>query len=210
MYEQRHFLGGMLPGSHGEGDTLYVVYRVRDVVRIPPSLFGLPLEEAALRVLTERYVGFVHPDMGIIVAVFDVDVDPEGRLLPGDGATYHDSEYSVLAFKPRVKEVVEGVVVNAQQYGIWVNLGPIEGFAHITQLMDDRVIFDQQRKAMIGEKTRKIVEIGNVVRARVVSVSMPTEPTLRPRIQLTLRQPYLGRPEWYRRKEEAKTAGQAQ
>ncbi|ALL00169.1 DNA-directed RNA polymerase subunit E' [Pyrodictium delaneyi] len=182
-----------------EGDNLYMIYRVRDTVRIPPSLFGKPLEEAALQVLTEKYVGYVHPDMGIIVAIFDVKVKEEGRIIPGDGATYHESEYSVLAFRPQVKEVVEGIVVNAQQYGLWVNLGPVEGFAHVTQLMDDRVVFDPQRRALIGERSRRIVEIGDVVRARVVSVSIPSEPTMRPRIQLTLRQPYLGKPEWYQK-----------
>ena len=186
-----------------EGDNLYMIYRVRDTVRIPPSLFGKPLEEAALQVLTEKYVGYVHPDMGIIVAIFDVKVKEEGRIIPGDGATYHESEYSVLAFRPQVKEVVEGVVVNAQQYGLWVNLGPVEGFAHVTQLMDDRVVFDPQRRALIGERSRRIVEIGDVVRARVVSVLIPSEPTMRPRIQLTLRQPYLGKPGWYQKQSKS-------
>jgi DNA-directed RNA polymerase subunit E' len=187
---------------------LYVVYSVEDVVRIPPSLFDRPLEEAARLVLSEKYVGFVHPDMGIIVAIFDIEVEPEGKLLPGDGASYHVSRYKVLAFRPQPKEVVEGRVVNAEKYGIWVNLGPIEGFAHISQLMDEQVVFDPQRRAMRGERTGRMIEVGDVVRARVVSVSMPSEPTQRPRVQLTLRQPYLGRPEWYREKREATRAGE--
>ncbi|WP_236698049.1 DNA-directed RNA polymerase [Pyrodictium occultum] len=187
-----------------------MVYRVRDTVRIPPSMFGMPLEEAAFQVLTEKYVGYVHPDMGIIVAIFDVKVGEEGRVIPGDGATYHESEYSVLAFKPEVKEVVEGTVANVQQYGLWVNLGPVEGFAHITQLMDDRVVFDPQRKALIGERTRRLVEINDVVRARVVSVSMPSEPTMRPRIQLTMRQPYLGKLEWFKKTEGRERSAEAE
>lgn len=187
---------------------MYMVYRVRDVVRIPPSMFGLPLEEAALRVLTERYVGTVHPDMGVIVAVFNVKVSEEGRILPGDGATYHDSEYEVLALKPQVKEVVEGVVTNAQQYGAWVSLGPAEGLVHISQMMDEHVRFDPQRRAFIGERTRRIIEVGDVVRARVISVSLTAFPG-KPRIQLTMRQPYLGKPEWWRRaKQEVKAKTQ--
>jgi len=171
---------------------VYAVYKVRDVVRIPPELFGLPLQEAALKVLSSRYVGFLHPEMGIIVAVFNVNVEGEGRILPGDGATYHNVVYEVLVFKPQVKEVVEGVVVNALNYGAWVNLGPVEGLVHVSQLMDEHVRFDPQRRAFIGEKTGRVIEVGDSVRARVVSVSMP--PTGgKPRIQLTLRQPYLGK-----------------
>ncbi|ABM80305.1 DNA-directed RNA polymerase subunit E'' [Hyperthermus butylicus DSM 5456] len=179
---------------------MYAIYRVRDVVRIPPSLFGMSLEEAALKVLTEKYVGYVHPEMGVIVAIFDVKVSEEGRVIPGDGATYHDSEYSVLAFKPIVKEVVEGVVVSIQQSFARISLGPVEGIAHISQVMDEHVIFDPQRRAFIGERTRRIVEVGDIVRTRVISVSMPSEPIGRPRIQLTMRQPYLGKTEWHKRK----------
>ncbi len=186
--------------------TLYAIYRVRDVVRIPPSLFTLPLEEAATRILTEKYVGTVHPDIGVIVAVFDVKVDENGRLIPGDGATYHDSEYSILAFKPIPKEVVEGVVVSVQQHFIRVSLGAADGIAHISQVMDEHVIFDPQRRAFIGERTKRIIEVGDVVRARIVSASIPSEPLARPRIQLTLRQPYLGKPEWYRKKEQVEAA----
>lgn len=188
---------------------MYIVYHVRDVVRIPPSLFGLPLEEAALRVLMDKYVGAVHPEMGVVVAVFNIKVSEEGRLLPGDGATYHDSEYDVLALNPQVKEVVEGVVVDAQNYGAWVNLGPVEGFVHISQMMDEHVRFDPQRRAFIGERTRRIVEVGDVVRARVVSVSV-TGLGGKPRIQLTMRQPYLGKPEWWRQREKQKAAPQQQ
>lgn len=188
---------------------MYIVYHVRDVVRIPPSLFGLPLEEAALRVLMDKYVGIVHPEMGVVVAVFNIKVSEEGRLLPGDGATYHDSEYDVLALNPQVKEVVEGVIVDAQNYGAWVNLGPVEGFVHISQMMDEHVRFDPQRRAFIGERTRRIVEVGDVVRARVVSVSV-TGLGGKPRIQLTMRQPYLGKPEWWRQREKQKAAPQQQ
>ncbi len=185
------------------------MYHVRDVVRIPPEFFGLPLEEAALRVLTDRYVGTVHPDMGVIVAIFNVKVSEEGRILPGDGATYHDSEYDVLAFNPRVKEVLEGTVVNAVNYGLWVNVGPVEGIVHISQLMDEHVRFDPQRRAFIGERTGRVIEVGDVVRARVVSVSM-SGMVGRPRLQLTMRQPYLGKIEWYRKKSgEAKAAENA-
>ncbi len=182
---------------------MYMVYKVKDVVRIPPSMFGMPLEEAALRVLADKYVGTVHPEMGVIVAVFNVKVNEEGRILPGDGATYHDSEYEVIALNPRVKEVVEGVIVNAQNYGAWVSLGPVEGLVHISQMMDEHVRFDPQRRAFIGDRTRRIIEVGDVVRARVVSVSM-TGLGNKPRIQLTMKQPYLGKPEWWKHKEKEK------
>ncbi len=177
---------------------MYVVYRVRDIIRIPPSLFNMPLEEAARRVLVDRYVGYVDPELGVIVAVYNVKVSEYGRILPGDGATYHESEFDVLAYKPVLKEVVEGVVVNVPDFGLFVNLGPIDAFVHRTQITDEELRYDDQRRAFIGVKTGRVVEKGDEVRARVIAVSMPTEPSQKPRIQLTMRQPMLGKVEWVR------------
>ena len=181
---------------------MYVVYRVRDVIRIPPSLFSLPLEEAARRVLVSRYVGYVDPELGVIVAVYNIKVSEHGRILPGDGATYHESEFDVLAFKPIVGEVVEGRVETVQEFGIFVNLGPVDGFIHRTQITDEELQFDAQRRAFIGVKTRRVIEKGNTVRARIVAVSVPREVGQKPRIQLTMRQPLLGRLEWVREEVE--------
>jgi DNA-directed RNA polymerase subunit E' len=186
---------------------LYVVYRVRDIIRIPPSLFDLPLEEAARRVLVDRYVGYVDPELGVIVAVYNIKVSEYGRILPGDGATYHESEFDVLAYKPVLKEVVEGVVVNVPDFGLFVSLGPIDAFIHRTQIVDEELRYDDQRRAFIGVKTGRVVEKGDEVRARIIAISMPTDPTQKPRIQLTMRQPFLGKVEWVR--EEVKRVEEA-
>ena len=175
---------------------MYIIAEVEDVVRIPPNLFGFPLKEAALKVLRERYEGYLHPDLGIIITVFDVKVEELGRILPGDGATYHNARFKVLSFKPQVKEVVEGIVVGATDKGLFVNLGPVDGFLHKSQISDKRVLFDERGGRYIIEETRQVVEKGDKVRARVVGVSFPTEPTARPRIILTMRQPLLGKLEW--------------
>lgn len=175
---------------------MYIIAEVEDVVRIPPSLFGFPLKEAALKVLRERYEGYLHPDLGIIITVFDVDVEELGRILPGDGATYHNTRFKVLSFKPQVKEIVEGIVVGATDKGLFVNLGPVDGFLHKSQISDKRVFFDEKGGRYIVEETRQVVEKGDKVRARVVGISFPTEPTARPRIILTMRQPLLGKLEW--------------
>jgi DNA-directed RNA polymerase subunit E' len=184
---------------------MYKILKIKGSVRIPPHLFDTDLEEAARRVLEEDLVGSYHPGIGMIVAIINVQVSPEGRLLPGDGGTYHDAVFDVLAYRPVVREVAEGEVVAARNSLAWINLGPLDGVVHISQLMDERVHFDPQRRAFIGEETKRLVEVGDRVRVRVISVSEPAAYGERPRIQLTMRQPYLGKPEWWRRKEQAKS-----
>ncbi|NPA05041.1 MAG: DNA-directed RNA polymerase [Crenarchaeota archaeon] len=175
---------------------MYLVAVVKDVVRIPPSLFDKPLQEAATRVLRERYEGYLHPELGIVVTVFDVKVSEYGRILPGDGATYHDAEFKILAFKPAVKEVVEGIVSDARVQGLFVNLGPIEGFIHKSQIMDDEVDFDPSSARFIGRRTRLAVGKNDKIRARVIAISLPSGPMQKLRVHMTMRQPLLGKIEW--------------
>lgn len=182
---------------------MYRIYRLRDVVRIPPEDFNKPLDEAALRVLRDVYEGRVSRDLGIIVAVIDVKVSPEGRIIPGDGGTYHDAEFTILSFNPFVQEVVEGSVVTVTSYGLFIDLGATDGFIHKSQIADEPIEYDPTRPGLRLVESRRLVERGDVVRARVYNVSLMPGKGLR--VNLTLRQPFLGKIEWIERlKEEVK------
>lgn len=176
---------------------MYYIFRVYDIVRISPDMFDLPLEQAALRSLRSKYEGTIDKDLGLILAVFDVKVSEEGMIIHGDGATYHDAEFSILAFKPMIKEVVEGTVVEITDFGAFVNLGPIDALAHKSQILDDVLMYDNRRSALIGKETKKILEKGDIVRARVIAVSTSLSNKIM-RIGITMRQPFLGKLEWIR------------
>ena len=180
---------------------MYILYTVRDVVRIAPEEFGVPLEEAAKKTLREKYEGVVRPVLGVILAVTDVEVEEVGRIIPGDGATYHKAEFKLLAFIPQRNEVVEGPVVEVKDFGAFVRIGPIDGLIHRSQIADDYMEYDASREALIGKETRLVLEKGDVVRARIASVSIaPTTNVVK--VGLTMRQPYLGKLEWIKRQLE--------
>ena len=183
---------------------MYRIYKIRDVIRIPPEDFDKPLENAALNVLRQIYEGRVTRDLGVIVAVIDVDVSPEGKIIPGDGATYHDAVFTVLAFNPFLKEVVEGEVVTVTSYGLFVDLGAADGFIHKSQITDEEIEYDPTRQALIFSRTRKIIERGDTIRARVYNVSLMAAKGLR--VSLTIRQPYLGKIEWIEKSKETAKA----
>ncbi len=181
---------------------MYRVYRLRDVVRIPPEDFDKPLDEAAHRVLREVYEGRVSKELGIIVAVLDVKVDPEGKIIPGDGATYHNAEFTVLAFNPFLQEVVEGEIVTVTSYGLFVNLGATDGFIHKSQIADEPIEYDPTRPGLRLEDTHRLIERGDIVRARIYNVALMPGKGLR--VNLTLRQPYMGKKEWIEKLIEAR------
>jgi len=173
---------------------VYRLYRVRDVVRIPPNKFNKPLEEAAWEELRRTYEGVITRNVGIIVTVFDVRVNPQGRIVPGDGATYHEAEFNMLVFFPFIKEVVEGEINTIVAHGAFVDLGASDGFVYINQIADERIEYDPTRPALILRETKRMLEKGDWVRARVYNVAPLPGKGLR--VQLTMRQPFLGKVEW--------------
>jgi DNA-directed RNA polymerase subunit E' len=153
--------------------------------------------EAALRELRYKLEGLYDPDIGLIIAVLDARVISDGIIppIPGDPRIYYQIRFRVLAFEPVMYEVVKGIVRDARQPGIFVSLGPIDGFIHKSQIMDEPVEYLPERKGFRGVESGRIVEVNDVVRARIVQISKHRR-TGGIRIALTMRQPYLGKEEW--------------
>jgi len=165
--------------------------KVEDVVRIPPDKFGEDLTKVASEVLTEKYVGTLSPDLGLILAVTDVEVEPEGTIIPGDGATYHRAIVELLTFYPVVNEVVTGIVVDVKRIGLFVNIGPVDALVHISQVSDDRMVYREEMSVLEGEETKVRFGKGDVVRGRITAVSLSRPSVLK--IAMTMRQPGLGK-----------------
>jgi len=174
---------------------MFKLIEFEDVVRIPPSMFDKPLEEATLEILKENYEGQIIRDLGIIISVLDVEVSDLGYIVYGDGASYHRARFNALVFTPELHEVVEGEVSIVEEFGLLVRLGPVEGFIHKSQIHDDFFSYNREQNLMLGSKTHRIIRKGDRVRARIVSISYGTKGHML-RIGLTMRQPFLGKLEW--------------
>jgi DNA-directed RNA polymerase subunit E' len=85
-------------------------------------------------------------------------------------------------------------------------VGPVDGYVHKSQIMDDVVSYSREQSAVIGQKTARVLRKGDSVRARIVAVSYGGRRQAL-RVQMTMRQPYLGKLEWIR--EEAKKLAEA-
>jgi len=180
---------------------MYKLVKVEDVVRIPPNKLSEPIENAALKVLRKELEGTIDPKLGYIIAIIDVEDIGLGRIIPGDGATYHDVVFTVLTFQPMLQEVVEGEVIEVLNFGVFVRLGPLDGLCHVSQITDDFITYDSKRSALIGRETGKVISENDRVRARIVAVSLKGG-SRSGKLGLTMRQPFLGKIEWI--KEEVK------
>ncbi len=182
---------------------MYKLVTLKDVLRIPPDRFGEPVEKVALEMLRQEYEKVMDPELGIVLCVVDVEDVGVGRLIPGDGGAFYEATFRVLTFKPEQNEIVEGVVTAIVDFGLFVRLGPIEGLIHISQLMDDFIDYDSKAGILTGKETGKRLMQNDIVRARVVSVSM-VGGARGGKIGLTMRQPFLGKLEWIKEETEKK------
>uniref|UniRef100_A0A7C2V9A2 DNA-directed RNA polymerase subunit Rpo7 n=1 Tax=Ignisphaera aggregans TaxID=334771 RepID=A0A7C2V9A2_9CREN len=180
---------------------MFRLYRLVDVIRVDPAKLDKPLEEVAFEELRKRYEGLKDKNLGIILAITNVNVDPEGYIPLGDGAPYHRVEFEVLAYVPIINEVVEGPVNTIGRMGITMKIGPLEGFVHISQISDEEVKYDPLHNVIVLTQSKKFITQGDIVRARITSVSIGGQARM-PRINMTMRQPYLGKLEWIKEKEE--------
>ncbi|MFQ5831281.1 MAG: DNA-directed RNA polymerase [Candidatus Thorarchaeota archaeon] len=171
---------------------MYSVVTVRDVVRIPPKEFGAPIEEAAMVHLRKQYENVLDRDIGLMIAVIGIDEIGQGRLMPGDGATYHSVTYRVLVFKPVRGELVEGNVVELMDFGAFIRMGPLDGLCHVSQICDDFITQDAKGSALLGKETGRTLAEGDKVRARITSISFESG-NRSGKLGLTMRQPFLGK-----------------
>lgn len=174
---------------------------LKDHIRVPPNLFGLPLEEAIIKRIKTKYSGFISKGLGIIIDVSGVKEVGEGVIIPGDGASYYDVTFEILAFKPEMQEVVLGKIKDIAEFGAFINIGPIDGMIHISQAMDDFVSFSKD-KTLTGKETKRTLKVNDLCRARIIAVSF--KDVLNPKLGLTMRQPGLGRLDWISEETEEK------
>ncbi len=166
---------------------------LKDHIRVEPRFFDLEVSEAVLKCIKAKYDGFIIQDFGIVVDVASVREIKEGIIIPGDGASYYETIFEIITFKPEMQEVIPGRIKDISDFGAFITMGPIEGMIHISQTMDDFVSFSKD-KVLTGKDTKRNLKVGDHCRARVIAVSF--KDVTNPKLGLTMRQSGLGKLEW--------------
>lgn len=184
---------------------MYQLVEINDIVRVPPNLFEESLEDALKDLLAEKYEGKIDRDLGAVILISEVESNGVGKVVPGDGAAYYDTNFKALTYKPELQEVIQGEVIETVEFGAFVRIGPLDGLVHVSQIADDYLNYDPKGKKFIGKETNKELSEGDVVRARIVTVSL--KKSKENKVGLTMRQPGLGKLEWIYEEEEEEKKG---
>ena len=172
---------------------MFYKVELEDHIRVPPSSFGIPLEEAMVSMIKHKYDGYISRDLGIVIDVLDVKEIGDGVIIPGDGAQYYKVSFELITYEPEMQEVVLGSIRDIADFGVFMTIGPMEGMIHVSQTMDDFVSFTKD-KVLQGKESKRILKVGDVCRARLIAISY--KDMANPKLGLTMRQAGLGKIEW--------------
>ncbi|MEM4663202.1 MAG: DNA-directed RNA polymerase [Candidatus Diapherotrites archaeon] len=174
---------------------MFEIVHVKDKLRVPPTKLGTKMKKALLELAQEQYEGIVDEDLGVIVAAINAKKVGEGRIVPGDGAVYYDTELEFLVFRPSLHEVVEGVVSETADFGLFVKIGPMEGLVHVSQIIDEYLNYDSKNSVFISKESKLKIGVNDKLLARIVSISLKGS-LADSKLGLTMRQPFLGKWQW--------------
>lgn len=186
---------------------MFLIVHMNDVVRIPPNRLTNSLKDTAIAILKEKYESMISSDLGYVIRIIDASANSVGKLVAGDGATYHKVTFKALTFYPKLQEIVEGEIVEITDFGAFVRVGPTDALLHLSQITDDYLKSDVKQGIIIANQTAKSLKIGSKIRARVTAISLGKGSGMG-KIGITCRQPYLGAIDWI--EQEVKKAKQAQ
>lgn len=176
---------------------MFKVFGVKDVVAISPKDLKpkLDIDKVVLSILREKYEEKFIQEIGYVVCVISAKPSPFGVIVSRSGFLYNEVEFEFLAWSPTIKEVVEAEVADVRDFGVFLQIGPIEGLVHISQIIDDYVSYDKKGNRIVAKKTKRILSKNDPVRARITSVSY-TPSSMNIRLGFTMRQPFLGKTDW--------------
>ena len=145
---------------------MFQIIDAEDVVRVEPLNFSESLNKMAEKMLKIKYESTLSPEFGYIILIINVKADKVGKILPSDGATYHNVNFKILAYLPKLQEVVEGEVVEITDFGAFVRIGPTDALLHLSQITDEYLNSDVRRVRLLHNKV--VVQLVLVLKCEFV------------------------------------------
>lgn len=186
------------------GGQMFYEYSIKDKIRVPPEFFGLDINSAVKNILIDAYEGKVFKEYGLVIAVTDVEITGDGIVIPGDGAAHYPIKFKLLSFNPQVNTVVNGEITEVVDFGAFVNIGPVEGLVHLSQITNEFISYNKKSESLVTKDSKKTLKKGDLIIAKISTVSMKN--TIRDiKIGLTMRPKGLGKIEWIEEEEKQDT-----
>ncbi len=175
---------------------MYKRVRLKDTIEVPPRHLADVSPELVQRLLQDKLEGQMDEDVGSVVSVTKVHDIGDGAVLPNRPGVYYEAEFDAVTFDPQMQEVVDGEVVEVVNFGAFIGIGPVDGLLHVSQISDEYLAFDGENQQLASRDSNRVLSVGDLVRARIVTKSIDERNPRDSKIGLTAKQPGLGKHGW--------------
>ena len=172
---------------------MYYKLKLKDYIALQPDLFEEDLKTALKEQIVRDYSNKVSSEFGFVVSTLDIIKVGEGFKLPEDPSRHYIVEFEVITYILEMHEFSIGEVTSITDFGAFVDLGPIEGLIHLSQIMVDQCSVSNTGNIQ-GTKTGNTLKVGDLVKSSLVAISFKDLQNIK--IGLTMRQPGLGLEGW--------------
>ncbi len=166
---------------------MYTLEVREDTIRIPAEYIreGQSLSQHVDRLAHQAFEGRFDDDDNFIVVTYDHEMIGRGRIIHGDGAIYQKVRFKAVLFH-----------LETNEFGAFVQIGPLEGLLHKSQILEEPVNINQNEGKVVGTRSGNQLALKDAVRARVVTLSLNPHDPRSSKIGLTCKQPGLGAHDW--------------
>ena len=185
---------------------MYKRVRLKDTVEVPPRELGDVSPNLVKRLLQDKLEGRMDEEVGSVVSVTEVHDIGDGTVLPNRPGVYYEAEFDAVTYDPHMQEVVDGTVVEVVEFGAFVGIGPVDGLLHVSQISDEYLAFDGENQRLASNESDRSLDVGDSVRARIVTKSIDERNPRDSKIGLTAKQPGLGKHGWLKEDREKREA----
>ena len=118
---------------------MYTLEVREDTIRIPAEYIreGQSLSQHVDRLAHQAFEGKFDDDDNFVVVTYDHKMIDRGRIIHGDGAIYQNVRFKAVLFNLDTNEIVDGAVSEILEFGAFVQMGPLEGLLHKSQILEE-------------------------------------------------------------------------
>lgn len=164
---------------------MFILTEFKDTVKIPPCNFDRKLNESVTQELNRKLANKVYPNVGLCIALHDIEKIEESYVFPGDGSSHTTVSFRFIVFRPFMEEILIGKIRNCSIDGVHVTLGFFEDIIIPPNKLQHPSRFDETERVWVweyevegGDKHDLFMDEHEIIRFRVFNeIFSETSPT---------------------------------
>ncbi|KAL8586188.1 hypothetical protein ACOMHN_057750 [Nucella lapillus] len=153
---------------------MFLLAAMKDTVRIPPNMLTSDTTDVIIHILNKKFANKVVHNIGLCIALWDIEEYGKTFIYPGDGATHTLVHFRYVVFRPFIDEILTGKVKSCTKEGIHVSMGffddifiPGDALIFPSKFNEKEQLWAWEYQADDG-KHDLYIDIGEEVRFRVM------------------------------------------